>query len=101
MNVLGDLRYVDAGEYAAFAAEEDAAERQRRRSEFLARQPGTTEADFERLFPPGYFGHRRLLGPQGTYGRWLLALPVAIRIDDTAYMHAGPSRCWPAAASSS
>ena len=92
MNVLGDLRYVDAGEYAAFAAEEDAAERQRRRSEFLARQPGTTEADFERLFPPGYFGHRRLLGPQGTYGRWLLGLPVAIRIDDTAYMHAGPSR---------
>jgi len=92
MNVLGDLRYVQPGEYAAYAAEEDPAERQRHLAEFLAREPGTTAADFERLFPPGYFGHRRLLGPQGIYGRWILGLPVAIRIDDTAYMHGGPSQ---------
>jgi len=92
MNVLGDLRYVDAGEYAAYADEENADERRERLAGFLARSPGATEADFARLFPPGYFGHRRLLGPQGSYGRWLLGLPVAIRIDDTVYMHAGPSR---------
>ena len=91
MNVLGDLRYVAPGEYAAYAAEEDAAERARSRSGFLARQSGTTDADFERLFPTGYFGHRRLLGPDGHYGRWLLTLPVAVRINDTVYMHGGPS----------
>ena len=91
MNVLGDLRYVDAGEYAAYAAEEDAAERARHKAEFLARQQGTTEADFERLFPAGFFGHRRLLGPGGRYGQWLLTLPVAVRINDTVYMHGGPS----------
>ena len=91
MNVLGDLRYVDPGEYAAYAAEEDAGERARQRTEFLARQSGATEADFERLFPPGYFGHRRLLGPDGHYGRWLLALPVAVQVNDTVYMHGGPS----------
>jgi len=91
MNVLGDLRYVDAGEYAAYAAEEDAAERARHKAGFLERQPGTTEADFDRLFPPGYFGHRRLLGPDGHYGRWLLSLPVAVKINDTVYMHGGPS----------
>jgi hypothetical protein len=91
MNVLGDLRYVDPGEYAAYAAEEDDDERAGHRAEFLNREPGAGEADFERLFPPGYFGHRRLLGPQGTYGRWLLALPVAVRINDTVYMHGGPS----------
>jgi hypothetical protein len=91
MNVLGDLRYVVPGEYAAYAADEDAAERERRRTEYLARQGGATAADFERLFPPGYFGHRRLLGPQGVYGRWLLGLPAAVRINDTVYMHGGPS----------
>ena len=91
MNVLGDLRYVDPGEYAAYAAEEDADERASHRVEFLNREPGARDADFERLFPPGYFGHRRLLGPQGTYGRWLLPLPVAVRINDTVYMHGGPS----------
>lgn len=91
MNVLGDLRYVDAGEYAAYAAEEDAAERAQQRAAFLARQPGTSTADFDRLFPTGFFGHRRLLGPDGRYGQWLLAQPVAIRVNDTVYMHGGPS----------
>jgi hypothetical protein len=91
MNVLGDLRYVDAGEYAAYAPEEDPAERSRAKADFLARQAGTTEADFERLFPVGYFGHRRLLGPDGRYGQWLLSLPVAVKVNDAVYMHGGPS----------
>lgn len=91
MNVLGDLRYVDPGEYAAYVAEEDAAERARAKTAFLARQSGTTEADFERLFPPGYFGHRRMLGPEGRYGQWLLQLPVAVKVNDTVYVHGGPS----------
>jgi Calcineurin-like phosphoesterase len=91
MNVLGDLRYVAADEFAAYAADEDPAERTRARDEFLARQAGATAADFERLFPPGFFAHRRLLGPQGRYGTWLLGLPAAIRINDTVYMHGGPS----------
>ncbi len=91
MNVLGDLRYVDAGEFAAYAADEDPAERVRLKSELLSRQPGATAEDFDRRFPPGYFAHRRLLGPDGPYGRWLLAQPAAIRINDTVYMHGGPS----------
>jgi hypothetical protein len=91
MNVLGDLRYVDAGEYAAYVADEDPAERASARAGFLARQPGTTAADFERLFPPGYFGHRNMLGPDGRYGQWLLSLPVAVKVNDTVYMHGGPS----------
>lgn len=91
MNVLGDLRYVAADEFAPYAADEDPDERSRQRAAFLARQSGATAADFERLFPPGFFAHRRLLGPQGPYGRWLLGLPAVVRINDTVYMHGGPS----------
>ncbi|MCJ7452970.1 MAG: metallophosphoesterase [Steroidobacteraceae bacterium] len=91
MNVLGDLRYVVRGEYASYIEEEDPVIREARRKEFLARQPGRTEAEFDKLFPPGYFGQRSLLGPEGLYGRWLLAQPVAIVVNDTVYMHGGPS----------
>ncbi len=91
MNVLGDLRYVDKGEFAAYSADEDPAVRASQKTEFLARVSGSTEADFDRLFPPGYFGHRKLLGPDGNYGRWLLQQPAAVMINDTVYMHAGPS----------
>jgi len=91
MNVLGDLRYVAADEFAPYAMDEDPDERSRQRNAFLSRQSGTTAADFERLFPPGFFAHRRLLGVQGPYGKWLLSLPAAVRINDTVYMHGGPS----------
>jgi hypothetical protein len=91
MNVLGDLRYVNKGEFAAYAAEEDPAARADQKMQFLARQPDSTDADFERLFPPGWFGHRRMLGPEGRYGAWLLTLPAIIVINDTVYMHGGPS----------
>ena len=52
----------------------------------------TPTAAFEQKFPPGYFGHRAALGPRGRYGQWLLAQPVAIVINDTLFMHAGPSK---------
>ena len=32
-----------------------------------------------------------MLAPEGHYGRWLHALPVAIMIDGTLFMHGGPS----------
>jgi hypothetical protein len=91
MNVLGDLRYASRGEFAAYAGDEDAAMREARQKEFLARQPGRTEVDFDRLFPPGYFGQRKLLGPDGRYGKWILAQTAAIVVNDTVYMHGGPS----------
>jgi hypothetical protein len=91
MNVLGDLRYVTPGEFSSYVSDEDPALRAERKAGFLAAQPGATEAEFDRLFPPGYFGHRKLLGPEGSYGKWILSQPVAIMIDDTVYMHGGPS----------
>jgi hypothetical protein len=91
MNVLGDLRYVDHGEYASYADLESAADRaQLRHAWEAARGAGSGEA-FDRKFPFGYFGHRAAFSSRGKYGQWLLSLPVAIVINDTLYMHAGPS----------
>lgn len=91
MNLLGDRRYVAAGEYAAFAAEEPAGVRERERAGWLAAHGPGSAAGFDARFPPGYFGYRAALAPDGKYGRWLLGLPVIIVIDGTVYMHGGPS----------
>lgn len=72
LNLLGDLRYVTPAEFAAYQAEDPAV------------LPDTTH-------PPGFFGKRAAFARDGQYGRWLLGLPVAIIINDTLFMHGGPS----------
>jgi len=91
MNVLGDLRYVDPGEYAAYVDLEPDGERERRRAEWETTNGPGSVAAFDQKFPPGYFGHRAALMPDGPYGRWLLGLPVAVIANDSLFMHAGPS----------
>ncbi len=91
MNILGDLRYVTAGEFASYVADEPAGLREARRAEWLARSGPESGAAFDQRFPPGYFGQRAVLAPGGRYGRWLLSQPVAIVINDTLFMHGGPS----------
>ncbi|MDP3223364.1 MAG: metallophosphoesterase, partial [Rubrivivax sp.] len=91
MNLLGDLRDVHIGEYAAYADVEPAAERAQQRQAWVAAQGDASAAAFDQRFPPGYFGHRQALSPDGRYGQWLLSLPVAIKVNDTLFMHAGPS----------
>jgi len=46
------------------------------------------------LHAPGRREMRRELGPRGAIGRALRALPVAIRIGDTAFVHSVPSPRW-------
>ena len=92
MDVLGDLRDVVPGEFAAYASDELAGQRAALRADWLTRNGPDSAAAFDQRFPPGYFGHRAALGADGRYGRWLLSLPVAIVIDGTLFMHGGPSR---------
>jgi hypothetical protein len=91
MNLLGFLRDVAPGEIEQYAAEEPAGVRERMRAEWIARNGPDAGSDFDKRFPVGYFGHRATFAPEGVYGRWLLALPVAIMIDGTLFMHGGPS----------
>lgn len=95
MNLIGDLRYVSVGEYAAFAADETAAERSAWFEHFAARSVlGVSDAEriaFDQKYPPGFFAHRRAFASDGVYGEWLLSKPVIVVINGTAFVHGGLS----------
>ena len=97
MNLIGDLRYVSRGEYAAFKGEEAAEERERWFNAYRSlRVSADEEMDvsrqtFERKYPAGFFAHRRAFAPEGKYGRWLLSKPVIVVINETAFVHGGLS----------
>lgn len=96
MNLVGDLRYVTPGEYAAFAEDESEKERERWFRNYVAQQLNFGEPDEDALRaafnmerPPGFFGHRAAFGSDGMYGKWLLEKPMLIVINGTAFAHGG------------
>lgn len=95
MNLIGDMRYVHAGEYASFAADEIEEERDHWFSKWLnLRQlPGLefaeARAQFDEMFPAGYFAHRKAFAPDGKYGEWLMQKPMLIVVNGNAFVHGG------------
>ena len=89
MNLVGDLRYVAPGEYAAFAGDEDEALRAQVRE--TVRSAGRDESFIEER-PEGFFAHRAAFAPDGRYGAWLLSQPPFVVIGDRLYIHAGASQ---------
>jgi hypothetical protein len=98
MNLVGDLRYVSQGEYAAFAEDESSDERERwfqillstRRVQAEGNVNETTlRAEFDRIRPPGFYGHRRAFSSAGKYGEWLMQKPLMVVINETAFVHGG------------
>ncbi len=96
MNLVGDLRYVAAAEYAAFADDELPEERERWYRNHRERQAPIVDEEavrraWEENHPPGFFGHRRAFRSDGEYGRWLLEKPLIVVINGTAFVHGGLS----------
>jgi hypothetical protein len=93
MNLVGELGYVSPDDFAAYAAEESAAERAAAWERFrTAHAPGVDEAlaaAFAKLYPPGFFGQRAAFATRGTLGAWLLRQPVLLVLGDTAFVHGG------------
>jgi hypothetical protein len=106
MNVTGDLRYVVAGEYAAFVDKQSAARRDRyyaavldaiRRSEpeRFAALPADHRAAWDAEHPLGWVEHRAAwdprVNPKGELFLWTLQEKVAIQLNDLVFLHGGLS----------
>ncbi len=92
MLLTGDMRYVSAPEYAAFASEENPDERARWFELYAERQAGDADdlpGKFETDYPPGYFAMRRAFRADGYYGQWLLQKNIIEVINGTAFVHGG------------
>jgi hypothetical protein len=92
MNLLGDLHDTTPEELASYADYEPREVRERLRGVWLAQHGEGSGADFDARFPPGFFGHLAAFARDERYGAWLLGLPVAIVVNDTLFMHGGPSQ---------
>lgn len=50
-----------------------------------------TREEWMAAHPPGFLEYMDALGPDGVYGRWLRSKSVAVKIDDTVFLHGGLS----------
>ncbi len=100
MNMQGDLRYVDPGEYKAFVTANSPRLRDRYYQLVIEHRKQADpefepDADFraqwEQQIPLGYVEHRLAWAPGGEYGSWVLQHNAIIRIDRTLFLHGGLS----------
>jgi hypothetical protein len=95
MNLINDVRYVITAEYAEFAADEKAEDRNFWFAAYLKhrKMPGgdieASRENFDKAFPPGFFAHRAAFAPDGKYGAWLLSKPMIVVVNGTAFVHGG------------
>jgi calcineurin-like phosphoesterase family protein len=93
MVMSGDLRYVSIAEFAAFASDETAAERDALYAQYRRYNPGGDEAavraGFDENHPPGFIGLRKAFAPDGHLGSWLQQQPLVLKVNDKVYMHGG------------
>ena len=103
MRMIGDWRYVSAGELAAFRTGDSADVRDRvyaaveknvAAQAAAEKRPHDEPAFRERFMkevPLGLLEMQNAFGPMGDYGKWLRERPAAVKINDVLYLHGGIS----------
>jgi hypothetical protein len=103
MNMLGDLRYLDAEEYKAFLTPKSEQYREsflrsteeRARERAKAAGEAFDEAAFRSTFleqvPLGFVERTQALSAEGRYGKWLRERPVMAVVNGVAFLHGGLS----------
>jgi len=94
MNVYGDLRYVDAGEWSAFATKDSTKLLDAFWNQSIER--GTIPKGYPRMIwnqdhPPGWVEHRMAFQAEGKYGKWIREKNAIVRINDNLFLHGGIS----------
>jgi hypothetical protein len=105
MNIMGDLRYFTAENFASFAHSESKKRQKaayqryeswrKDHSELLAevRQPvlPKTKTEWLAQHPEGYVEQREAFSPSGSYGKWLRQHSAVSKINDIIFLHGGIS----------
>lgn len=107
MNSYGDLRYVHAGEFAAFQSRNSEKIReqqwqfqlnrikQTKPEMFLTMNLDEYRKEWEQKIPLGWVEHRLAWSPDGEYGKQILESPLVLMINGTLFLHGGlgPEYC--------
>ena len=103
MNVTGDLRYVSAGDYAAFTDRRSAERREALytankeviEAAYRQRDPQMSSEAIKQAWiattPLGVLEHQAAWRPDGQIGRWIVGNPAAVLLDGTLFVHGGIS----------
>ncbi len=108
MNVTGDLRYVDPGEFAAFRDSRSEGLREAfwdangklfiasYKAKYPAMSDKEIRTDWLNTTPLGMIEHQRAWAPVGELGRWTAGLPAVVKLGTTLFVHGGLSAAYTA-----
>jgi hypothetical protein len=104
MNIIGDLRYVSAEEYASYATQnsqsrqndalklyEDFLTRRHAKKDHAIRLTTRAREEWKKKHPPGYIEHREAFSAVGKYGKWVRTHLAVLQKDDLVFLHGGIS----------
>lgn len=94
MNVLGDLRYVVPGEYAAFRSGQSEALQARAYAalaDSARRDDPAYKKDWLEKHPLGWVEHRLAYEGNGKYGTWIRGNNAVVKVGDFLFLHGGIS----------
>ena len=101
MNLMANMRDVSPDLLADFETPRSKTRREKAYEAYVALMADRAEvlgpllpdplprAEWMESHPPRFFEYMEALGPDGTYGRWLLSKPVVAHVGDSILLHGG------------